>query len=714
MGNFRAIFLAGAAALFAATAALPQTRTAPLASGDGISINTERRAGFVRVLSPADHALFLQAYAATEHDNWSAALALAAQGHDAMARRFIEWRYLLDKDSGAPFDRIAAFLHDYPEWPMRDALYARAEAVMGGNLPAQTVLAFYAGHQPVTPVGKIRLGEAYLATGNPSKGRALIQQAWIAGDFDSAQEYEIVSRHRDILTADIDRARLNRLLLDDETTEARRELPRAPADAQQVAQVRIALRTAPAQGVEMIGRLPASLQNDPGLLFDRIRLMRAWKQVDTIALYLSRMPTRQLAQIDPGKWWSELSADAREAIAERHFQTAHSIIAYSGLTSGDEFSDAQFLAGWLDLRFLRNPREARTHFLLLGKNLDRPISKSRAYYWAGRASEAATESALARADYRYAAQYSQTFYGQLALAKLDPTPVLHVAGTPAPTTAADVAQYESQDLTRAIHVIGDLGLVAHLRTFATYDAETHPEAKHLKLLLTDLANMGFTDAAIRAAKTAAYRGIHLLPYSHPVIGLPGYSGPGYTPEPAFVLALIRQETEFDPAAISGSGARGLMQLMPASAKLDAQRGNLPFWPNRLLSDTSYNMQLGMIELGDNLGYFGGSYLLAVAAYNAGRTNVNRWINTYGDPRSPVVDPVDWIEEIPFVETRNYVQRVLENAEVYRNRLGGRDEPLRILTDLYRPRVPDARPLPAAPPVPSLRSDAGASETVARK
>jgi soluble lytic murein transglycosylase len=486
----------------------------------------------------------------------------------------------------------------------------------------------------------------------------------------------------------------------------------APGFALLMAQVRIALRTSHAQVVQMIGSLPPALQNDPGLLFDRIKLMRAWKQVDTIALYLSRMPTRQLAQIDPARWWNEINADAREALAERRFQTAHAIIGYSGLTSGQEFSEAQFLAGWLDLRFLRNPREAHTHFVALGGSVNRPLNKSRAYYWAGRAGEAAGDVAQARVDYRYAAQFSQTFYGQLALAKLDPTPTLHVGETPAPATAADVAQYQNRDLTRAIHVLADLGLVAHLRTFAAAAAESHSDPKQLKLLAADVSQMGFTDVAIRVAKTAAYSGIHFLEYSHPAIGVPAYSGPGYTPEAPLVLALIRQETEFDPAAVSGSGARGLMQLMPASAETDARRGNLPFLPNQLLSNPTYNMQLGMIELGDNLGYYGGSYVLAATAYNAGRTNVNRWIAAYGDPRSPVVDPLDWIEEIPFGETRNYIMRVLENTEVYRNRLSGRDEPLRILTDLYRPRAPDARPLPAPAPAPALRSDNGSASTAA--
>jgi soluble lytic murein transglycosylase len=679
---------------------------APIAdSNAGVAIGAERRPGLTRVLTLADRNLLLRAFEAAEHSDWAAARALAAQVSDPMGRRFIEWRYLMDRNSGASFAEIAAFLRAYPDWPARDALCARAEAAMDINTAPQTVLAFFQGRDPASNIGKVRLGEAYLATGNAAKGAALIREAWIGGDFDLNQEYEITRRHADLLTADAERARLNRLLFENDFTAARREMPRAPADAQQITQVRLALQTNPQQGVQLLSALPVSLQADPGLLFDRAKLLRQQNQVNAIPAYLSRAQTRDLARIDPGKLWSEVNSAAREAIQDRYYSTAHALIAYSGLSSGNEYSEAEFLAGWLDLRFLRNPHEARTHFMNVARTNTRPISKARGYYWAGRSSEAAGEYAVAREDYGAAAQYARTFYGQLALAKLEPAPTLRLRDTLATPTAAQLAWYQSRDLTHAIRALADLGMVGLVRVFATYDVEAHPEPWHVKLLTSDLASMGFTDAAIRASKTASYSGTYVLASSHPVISVPAYSGPGYAPEHAFVLAIIRQETEFDPAAVSSAGARGLMQLMLASAKHDAGRSGVAYLPDQLLSNPTYNMQLGMVELAENLASYDGSYLLTAAAYNAGRGNVKKWINTYGDPRSPVVDPVDWIEEIPFAETRNYVQRVMESMEVYRNRLSGRDEPLRILADLYRPRAPDVRTLPA----PALRPDAVSSK-----
>jgi soluble lytic murein transglycosylase len=671
-------------------------------AGDrGPAITAERRPGLVRYLSAADHDLYLKAFAAADHGDWIAARGLADQGHDPIARRLIEWRYLLDKNSGASFAEISAFVKANPDWPARDTLFSRAEAAMDPNMDAHAVLAFFSGREPASAIGKVRLGEAYLATGNTAKGRDLIRTAWIEGDFEPPQEFAVIQRHGDILTPDVDRARLNRLLFDNDLSAARREMARVPAETQRLANVRLTLHVNPYQGVKMLDTLPPSLQIDPGLLFDRTKLLRQQNTVDAIPPLLSKMPIRQMAEIDPGRWWSELSQAARTALQTKSYNTAYQLVRDTGLSAADgvDYAEAEFMAGWLALRFLHEPAAAHTHFLNIAKNFTHPISASRGYYWAGRASEAAGNTAIAVQEYREAAKSPETFYGELALARIDPTPTLHLADTPVETAAANKAAYEQRDLTRAEHVLGDLGMVSLLRAFAVHDAEENTDPRHVKLLASDLADMGFKDVALRVAKQASYTGTNFFSYLHPVIALPAYRGPSPAPDTALVLGIIRQETEFDPSSVSGAGARGLMQLMPSSAKRSAGLAGVAYRPNDLLSDTTYNEQLGMVELSDDLATFGGSYFLAAAAYNAGKANVNRWLDTYGDPRSPSVDPIDWIEEIPFKETRNYVQRVLENTEVYRNRLSGRDEPLRIVADLYRPRAPEVRVLPA----PSIRA-----------
>ena len=689
---------------------------APIAddAGDrGPQITAERRAGLVRVLSTSDRDTYLNAFAAADRGDWIAAKGLADQGHDPVARRIIEWRYLLDKNSGASFGEISAFLKSNPDWPARDTLFARAEQAMDPNMDPHAVLAFFSGRDPASDIGRVRLGEAYLATGNTAKGRDLIRTAWVSGDFDLNQEFAIIQRHGDILTPDVDRARLDRLLFNNDLSAARREMSRVPSDAQQLAEARLVLHVNPYQGMQVVDALPANLQNDPGLLFDRAKLLRQQSSVDAIPPLLSKTPTREMAEINPGKWWNELNLAARTAIQQKSYSTAYQLVRDTGLSSGQEYAEAEFMAGWLALRFLHEPSSAHAHFMNIAKNFTRPISRSRGYYWAGRASEAAGNTSTAWAEYREAAKSPETFYGQLALARIDSTPHIHLADTQAETGAVKAA-YEKSDLTHAEHVLADLGMVSLLRVFATHDAEDNADPRHVKLLASDLVDMGFKDVAVRVAKQASYTGTNFFTYLHPVIGLPSYQGPSPAPENAFVLGIIRQETEFDPSAVSGAGARGLMQLMPASAKHSAGLANLQYRPNDLISDTTYNTQLGMIELSDDLATFGGSYILTAAAYNAGKANVNRWLDTYGDPRSPNVDPIDWIEEIPFSETRNYVQRVLENTEVYRNRLSGHDEPLRILADVYRPRAPETKVLSAPAPATRAENAAGSPSSVASK
>ena len=296
-------------------------------------------------------------------------------------------------------------------------------------------------------------------------------------------------------------------------------------------------------------------------------------------------------------------------------------------------------------------------------------------------------------QYKHAAETPETFYGQIALARVDPAPVLHM--TDAAVAAGARAGFEQEDLTRAMMVLADLGEENLLRVFALADMQVYATPAHIKLLAQELTDWGFREIALRVAKTASYDGLYLLAYTHPVIAIPSYPGPNTAPEPALVLGLIRQETEFDPDAVSGADARGIMQLIPSAARRSASLANLPYRPDDM-NDPTYNMQLGMTELGGDLSQWGGSYILAAASYNAGPNNVEKWVAQNGDPRSPAVDPIDWIEKIPFTETRNYVQRVLENTQIYRNRLAGRDQPLRIAADLYRPATPAMKPLDYTP------------------
>jgi soluble lytic murein transglycosylase len=664
--------------------------TAPLpSSGD------EKREGLVHVLSPADHDLYGRAFEAANRGDWIAARGLADQGHDPIARLIIQWRYLLDKNSGASFAEISTFLKNYADWPNNDTLTARAEHAIDPTMEPHAVIAWFGDRAPVSNMGKIRLGEALVATGSVTRGNDLIRQGWIGGSFDPNEEFAIIQRDGAILTPEVDRQRLAHLIANNDSAGVRREMPRVSSETQRVATAAMEFRTSPSAGERMVADLPQPSQDDPILLLDRTHLLR--QNVHEIPQLLVSSPTREMAKIAPTRWWDELNLDARTALQSNDYTSAYGIAAHTGLTSdtGTNYSEAEFLAGWIALRFLKDPQTALIHFKNISQSVSRPISRARSFYWTGRAYEALGDNASAWQQYKLAGQLPQFFYGQLALARISADPQLNlkneiVDGSPLR------ADYEHEALTRAIRVLADLGEDNFLRDFAVHDVDVYPDRRHIKLLAEDLTRMGFKDVAVRVAKEASYQNVWLLSYSHPVISIPAYSGPGTAPESALVLGVIRQETEFNPASVSYAGARGIIQVMPSSVRHLAGLAGLPYRPNDMTRDQDYALKIGMTELAQDLSEWSGSYILAAAAYNAGPGNVRRWISQFGDPRDARVDPVDWIEQIPFEQTRNYVQRVLENTEVYRNRLAGHDQKLQILADLYRPDAPQAKVLSYAP------------------
>ena len=669
----------------------------------------ERRPG-AHVLSQADHDLFARAFDAADRGDWPQALALAAGGQNPMARLLVQWRMLQDKNAKAPFAETDAFLKNHPDWPRRGTIMARAEEAQDPATAPAAVIAWYGGRDPVSATGLIRLGDALIATGKPGWGAKLVREGWAGGVFDPAEELAIVQKDGALLTPEVDRLRLDNLIWADQVTAARRQMARVDDATQRIANVRIALRSAPSRGQRMVAELSAELAADPRLAFDRARAARRLGDEDGALALLSAAPWRELIKTHTFPVWNEIHIAARQALQDGKPQLAYGLVSDTGLTSGSEFADAEFLAGWIALRFLKQPQAALPHFQKLREGVSRPISLARAHYWLGRTDEALGDEAQAWKEYSAAAEVPETFYGQLALTRIDAAPVLHIPALRAEAFSA--AAFERDDLVLAMRVLGDLGAQNLLRSFALRYQELHPDAPHVKRLAMALTEMGFRDVALRVAKVAGYDGPTFPQYAYPVIEVPAYRGPGSAPETALVHAIIRQETEFDPESVSHADARGIMQLTPAAARRNAKLAGLPYRPNRLTTDVAYNMQLGMTEFSGYLGNWN-SLVVAAAAYNAGETAAKRWIATFGDPRSPGTDPVDWIESISYGETRNYVQRVIENLQVYRSRMGGRGTPLRILADLYGPNPPPAMkvlsPPPPPPPVPEKKPAAKAKD-----
>lgn len=649
------------------------------------------RAGNLHILSPADHDLFIRAFALAAKSDWAGAMALGNQGQDTTARQLLQWRYALDPDSGAKFADVDDALKMASGWPLRGTLYVRAEADITPDMAPAQILQWFGTRAPSSPIGRVRLGEALVATGDKSRGGVLIRQGWSEGSFDDATEAGILAQDGSILTAESHRARLDGLLWRGEFTAARRQIARVDAKSAALAQARMALAAGLPKARAALAKVSGS--SDPSLLYDWSRALRAANKNDQAHAKLLQIEPATLARDHTQRWWNEVAIQARDALIAGNPRLALRLVEHARILVGAQYIDQQFLAGFIALRSLKDPARALPYFQRLGANVSRPISKSRAEYWQARSYEALGDPASAYSHYRLAAVYSDTFYGQLAIARTEAAPVLHLNDTPGEPVAKGAI--ENDTLMPQIRVLAELGQANDLRLFAARSAEMYPAPSHLKQFLQTLNGWGYPEIAVRLAKTSAYGGNPMLSFAFPVLPLPPYPGQSAPPQPALIHALIRQETEFNSQAISSAGARGLMQVMLAAAKTNARAGGLPYRPNDLLADTNYNIQLGMIEFTRHYASWGNSLVLAVAAYNAGPGNVRKWVAANGDPGNGAVDAIDWIERIPFGETRNYVQRVLENLAVYKNRLAGRDTPLTILSDLYGPAAaPDTAPLSA--------------------
>lgn len=668
--SFRTALLAGLSVL-----ALSGALTA-----DGAPV----RPSSVRVLAGSDHELFLRAYDAAAHGDWVGARALAAQGQNATTRQLLEWRYA--REGGASFPEIDAVLKASSGWPGRALLYARAEQALPPEMGGSDVIAWFGTRTPSTSIGKVRLGEALIDAGQTTRGRTLVRDGWVAGSFDAATELAIVTKDGAFITPADDRGRLENLLWQGQTTAARHELARVSGSTV-AAKARIAL-TGGLKGARAALAAAADTR-DPALLFDwAVALRRDNRDDEAHAMLLRVQPAPMLAG-HAARWWTEQNIQARDALTSGDATTALRLVAHAALTGGDDYPEAQFLGGFIQLRFLKAPAAALPWFQRMEAAVGRPISKAKAQYWQGRAEEARGDSIAAMLDYQKAATHPETFYGQLALAKTGG--LLHL--TDAAIEPMPESERDASPLMPAIKVLADLGQASDLELFVNADAAANPSPRHLRRLMQDLIGWGYPELSMRQAKALGYGGNLVLAYSHPVIALPAFSAAGTAPPPALVQGLIRQESEFNPYAVSSAGAEGLMQVMPANVKGQSRVAGLPERRDALLSDPTYNMQLGMSEFAGHLARYGGSWILAIAAYNAGPTNAVRWVKAHGDPRLPGVDPIDWIEQISFPETRNYEQRVLENTGAYRARLAGRDVPVQILSDLYGPGQP---PSPTGP------------------
>jgi len=631
-----------------------------------------------------------KAFKEADRRKWSSATKWAKKIKSPVPEKIIRWRYYLTETSGIEFDEIVRFIEANPDWPRRERLLRRAEEAMPDDLKPERVITWFAGQEPMTGEGKIKLGEAYLDIGKQEFGAYWLQDAWTEHNLSSQLQKRLTGKHKAILTPENHRARADMLLWQRKTSDAQRLIPLLKKNDAAVVRARIDLINR--GGIKnAMSKVPSSQKNDGGLLYEQLKLHRKAERNSTGLQVIRKASTDSEGLGNPDLWWKERNLLARRAIKQELYEDAYDIVADNGLEFGGGFADAEFMAGWLALRYLNDPNAAEEHFRKLDNGVSFPISKSRAAYWLGRALEDQNKTEKAAEAYQRAASYTTTFYGQLAIERLQGSEAELVLPQYVRVTAGELEQIASREIIEALQLLHIAEQNRTLRTFVFHLAD-YLETPEDYAALSDLMFLqDRPELGVRAAKRAALKHVFLPERAYPINAIDDETIQSVKSPIELVLGLSRQESEFNPLAVSRAGALGLMQLMPGTAKIVARQHKLSYSKSRLTSDPSYNVTLGAAHLADLLDDWRGSYILTTASYNAGPHRAKAWIREYGDPRdTSKIDPIDWVEKIPFNETRNYVQRVLENMQVYRSRLAGSPTPLRLSYDLGT--VPPSNPL----------------------
>jgi soluble lytic murein transglycosylase len=624
-----------------------------------------------------------KAFAAQDARDWARAKALAER-QPAVVRDLVQWRYVSSEDSGATFDEIAAFLAAHANWPGRFQIVQRGEeALLAGALVDTKGPAWFKARPPRTSGGCLAWAKFQFAHAEKQEALSGIRRCWLARTLTLADYQDWTTVTQMALPEADHLARADAQLWNRNVTGARELLPLLSAKAQVVVDARVKIQSGAALDLDDVLDDAPSPAWAASLIYDlAVQQRTAGKTEEAWSLLMKADDTGALPPSYSPIWWSEHNLQARTALDAGEHDTAYKLASRSPLTAASNIAaylDAEFLAGWIALRNLDEPKKALIHFQNLEAAAKSPITHARADYWKAQALIARDEEDAARESLAAAAAEPATFYGRLALEMLKGAPP--AAGrTPQPSAAA--ASEDIEELVQASAVLLRIGDNRRANVFANAAIDGCRSTACATMLSARLARLGNNYGAVRSAKKAQTLGVSRPDQLYPLIDLPAACTSARVPPP-LILALIRQESEFDPSAVSNANARGLLQLLPSTAKDVARRYAVPYGGADDLSKPQINLALGCYHVRDLLDALGGSWVLTIAGYNAGKARVLAWSAAHGDPRAAKIDVVDWIEAIPFDETRNYVMRVLENHLAYKTRLG---EPLRPqeLNQILRP------------------------------
>ncbi len=606
-----------------------------------------------------------QAIVFMEKSNWKDAKKVAKKARAKSIYNFIEWRHLLTLGNKATFTEYKQFIEKFEDYPRLDRIkYLAEHKISLNNQTPDEIINWFQKYQPISGFGEMMLGESLIKNGNKDKGLKLVKKGFIRADLSKGDLIYFRKKFKKYLSKDDYIKRADYLAWENKYWDLKRMLRYLPKDFQSLYTARQLLMTR-GYGVDAaIKKVPQKLKNDPGLNYDRLKWRRKKGRVDSSLEILLKIKNTKDYMIRPDKWWVERFILARSLIYKKRYETAYKLTSNHALSEGPEFAEAEWMSGWIALSFLNDPLLAKNHFIKFYNNVGYPISLSRGAYWLGRTFEKLKNYDESNKWYLEGSKYLTTYYGQLSHMKVKPNESYQLDNL-MELDKSYIQEFYNKKLVAIVYLLHELKKSKYtkhiLRYLANEDIDKGSEILAAKLA-TDISRFDF---AIQVSKIASYQKRFHNKYNYPIISTPSKVGNRKIPESALILSIIRQESEFDISANSRVGAQGLMQLMPYTAKTVSKQAKLGYSKSKLTKSPEYNINLGSFYIAGLILEYDGSYPFAIAAYNAGPKRVKYWKKLNKNPQKNQIDYVDWIELIKFKETRNYVQRVLENFNVYR-------------------------------------------------
>jgi soluble lytic murein transglycosylase len=613
-------------------------------------------------LLSADLAAVKNAISLARKAKTSEATAIQKTIGDPAARKLVEWFILRHPDGDTNFSRYAAFIADSPGWPSMGLMRKRAETRLWQERNDAATVRSFVGDQPKSAKGRFALARVLLAEGDRDGAGRLVREAWRSDELSERSEAEAFELFHDLLTREDHRARMDKRIGARDLSGAKRAAQRLGSDELSIVKACAAANADKA--LDLLDAVATNARNDLGYTFCRIRWMVRHERIDDATRLMLAAAPETMALQDTDEWWRERRSLARKLLDQAKFGAAYQVVRDAALPASEHYrADFHFMCGWIALRYRNDPATAREHFAHIDDGSTNPIVLARAAYWRARVAESIGEKDATRASYEAAARYPTAYYGQLARARLGLDRIeLRVS---VPDNQVDETLVDER--VRAADILYALGERDVVLYFVADLAEESSEVTVLVALAELTGRRNDARAMLQIGKPALARGLALDNYAFPTIGIPQHSPIGPEIERSVIYSVARTESAFDQRDKSPANAVGLMQVTPEAGRDTARRFGVAYDWDRMVSDPVYNTQLGAAELSALLKEYAGSHIMTFAGYNAGRGRVRDWVKLYGDPRDPNVDAIDWVERIPLSETRNYVQRVIENLQVYRVR-----------------------------------------------